>query len=180
MTQPLCFVTSNPHKLAEATRILAQPITSAPLELVEIQTESLDELVQHKTEQAFALLQQPVMVEDTSLGFAAWGGLPGPFIKYFLGQMGNQGLVQALAPFGQMAATARCVVGLKRSANAPVEVVEGQVEGQIVPPRGEQGFGWDALFVPNRQELTFAQMDPAQKDRYSMRRLALEALHQLL
>jgi len=48
----------------------------------------------------------------------------------------------------------------------------------VIPesPRGTSGFGWDAIFQPLGSERTFAEMTPEEKDRFSMRRLALEQL----
>jgi len=50
------------------------------------------------------------------------------------------------------------------------EWFEGRVEGVLVwPPRGGKGFGYDPMFVPAGHELTFGEMDPAEKHRISHR-----------
>lgn len=50
------------------------------------------------------------------------------------------------------------------------EVFEGKVEGQVVwPMRGRQGHGYDPMFQPDGYEITFAEMDPAEKNRISHR-----------
>ena len=42
--------------------------------------------------------------------------------------------------------------------------VEGRIDGQLVwPPRGDRGFGYDPIFVPDGYDLTFGEMDPKQK-----------------
>jgi XTP/dITP diphosphohydrolase len=47
---------------------------------------------------------------------------------------------------------------------------EGRVDGTIIwPPRGEKGFGYDPIFVPQGYSQTFAEMDPEQKHRISHR-----------
>lgn len=57
------------------------------------------------------------------------------------------------------------------------ETFEGVVEGNISwPPRGDKGFGYDAIFVPLGYDVTFAQMDPAFKQAMSHRAKAFEAL----
>ncbi|HHS94489.1 MAG TPA: RdgB/HAM1 family non-canonical purine NTP pyrophosphatase [Rhodobacterales bacterium] len=57
------------------------------------------------------------------------------------------------------------------------EVFEGQVEGQIVwPMRGENGFGFDPVFLPNGKSHTFGEMDPAEKHEMSHRAVAFEKL----
>jgi XTP/dITP diphosphohydrolase len=58
-----------------------------------------------------------------------------------------------------------------------VRVFRGTVKGHISEsPRGNNGFGFDSIFVPVGSEKTFGEMNPTEKDSFSMRRLAFEAL----
>jgi XTP/dITP diphosphohydrolase len=51
-----------------------------------------------------------------------------------------------------------------------VQFFEGAIEGHLIyPPRGTNGFGYDAMFVPDGYDLTFGEMDPAQKHGISHR-----------
>ena len=52
----------------------------------------------------------------------------------------------------------------------------GRVQGSIVAPRGEGGFGWDPIFQPQGGGRSFAEMTPAEKHRHSMRPKALDQL----
>ena len=55
--------------------------------------------------------------------------------------------------------------------------VEGRVDGTLVHPRrGDRGFGYDPLFQPEGESLTFGEMDPARKDAISHRARAFAAL----
>jgi XTP/dITP diphosphohydrolase len=55
------------------------------------------------------------------------------------------------------------------------ETYEGRVDGQLVwPPRGDRGFGYDPMFLPDGHDLTFGQMDPAIKHAISHRARAFE------
>ena len=176
--EALLFVTSNADKLREARAILRRPVAGCALELEELQTTDLDTLVRHKAAQAFALRRRPLFVEDTALCFRAWRALPGPFIKFFLANLGPEGLVRALAPCGDMAAEAVCGVGYHDGTQ--VRYFEGRVAGTIIPPAGAGGFGWDPIFRPEGQALSFAQMSAAQKHALSMRGRALQALARYL
>ncbi|MDP3960457.1 MAG: non-canonical purine NTP pyrophosphatase, partial [Pseudorhodobacter sp.] len=61
--------------------------------------------------------------------------------------------------------------------DGPAVVVEGRVDGQLVfPGRGDRGFGYDPIFVPDGYSLTFGEMEPAAKDALSHRARAFEAL----
>jgi non-canonical purine NTP pyrophosphatase (RdgB/HAM1 family) len=174
----LRFVTSNKDKLREAAELLRRPLAAVTLELEEIQTTDLERLVRHKTLQAYRSVRRPLIVEDTSLLFKAWGELPGPFIKFFLANLGLNGLVDALSAFENWDAVAVCGVGYHDGVE--IHYFEGRAEGQIVAPRGAGGFGWDPIFRPLGAERTFAEMAPEEKHRYSMRAAAMKALSDYL
>lgn len=73
----LKFATSNDNKLREAQSILGIPLEKADVgDLDEIQTIDVEELIRHKARGAYEIMREPVMVEDTGLGFTAWNGLP--------------------------------------------------------------------------------------------------------
>ncbi len=171
----LTFITSNDEKLAEVERILGCPLTRKSLALEEIQAIDLEPVVRHKAQQAYTMLGRPVLVEDTGLAFAAWNGLPGALVKWFLLSLGVNGLCRLLETEPNRAATATTLFGY--CDGETLSVFSGVVHGVIPPrPRGTAGFGWDAMFQPLGSERTFAEMTPEEKDKFSMRRLALEQL----
>ena len=171
---PLYFVTSNIHKIREVSTSLRWPVEGVRAHLDELQTTDLQELATHKVMQAWEQVNAPVMVEDTALVFHAWGGLPGPFVRYFVDQVGLEGMVRSLAGFEDQSAEALCMFALHDGEQ--VRCFQGRMPGRIVSPRGEHGFGWDAIFQPEGSELTYGEMTPDLKQRYSMRARALEPL----
>lgn len=61
--------------------------------------------------------------------------------------------------------------------HGPAVVVEGRVDGTLAfPPRGERGFGYDPIFVPDGHAQTFGEMEPVAKDAMSHRALAFVKL----
>ncbi len=171
----LTFITSSANKLAEVERILGRGLRQASLPLEEIQAIDLELVVRHKAHQAYADLGRPVLVEDTGLAFAAWNGLPGALIKWFLTAVGPNGICKLLRGETNRAATATTFFGYCNGTE--YRVFAGTVLGIILDePRGTNGFGWDAIFQPLDSDQTFAEMSPEEKDRFSMRRLALEQL----
>lgn len=61
--------------------------------------------------------------------------------------------------------------------NGPAVVVEGRVDGLLTfPPRGDRGFGYDPIFIPEGHSQTFGELDPALKDSLSHRARAFEKL----
>ena len=167
----LYFATSNINKLRELSTLLEQKLISVPLDLQEIQTTDLHELLKFKLQQAYEKLHAPVIVEDTSLYFNAWNKLPGPLIKWFLEGMGLEGLVKALSPFEDKSAHAVCCLALTD---------DGKIKGLIVEPRGSRKFGWDAIFQATGKQETFSEMSIKEKNHISPRGIAAAKFKQFL
>ena len=174
----MILVTGNLDKWKEAQRILGKPLDREALDLPEIQAPTTREVALEKVRTAFAQLKKPVIVEDAGLEFAALGGFPGPFIKFWEKLGGLESICHALDGCATREAVAVCVLGLCDESGA--RVVEGRVQGTISSrPRGDNGFGWDAIFIPEGETRTFAEMTGAEKDARSHRRRAWEALAQI-
>lgn len=139
------FITGNQNKANYLAQTLGMAIEHKKLDLDEIQSTSLREIVEHKAEQAYRLINKPVIVEDNSLEFAALDGLPGPFIKFFVEQSGTEKLCRLLDGFSDRSATAK--VGIGHFDGQEFTYFESSIAGKIATnPRGAGGFGWDAVF----------------------------------
>ena len=173
------FATSNSNKLQELSTLLEHELISAPLDLEEIQTTDLHELLKFKLYQAYRELHAPVIVEDTSLYFDAWNELPGPLIKWFLAGMGLEGIVQSLSPFEDKSAQAVCCLAFTDDGKT-MHFFEGKLKGLIVEPSGSRNFGWDAIFQAVGQQQTFGEMYAEEKNRISPRGKAAAEFKQFL
>ena len=176
----LVFVTSNLGKLEEARAILGLPLKHQALKLPEIQSLDLEAIVRHKARAAHERLGVPVLVEDTALELAGLGGFPGPLVRWLLATVGPTGIARIAHAFGDPRARARC---LACATDGETEVFGlGEVRGTIAEsPRGSEGFGWDSVFIPDGcGGRTYAEMEPAEKNRVSHRRKALLALRERL
>ena len=136
-----------PNKLRELSNLLQRELLQVDLDLMEIQTSDLKLLVKNKLSQAWMGLHKPVIVEDTSLYFEAWGNLPGPLVKWFVKDLGAEGMYRSLQNFDDFRAKAVCCLGYT-SDGLNMHLFEGEVRGQIVTLRGSSGFGWDPIFNP--------------------------------
>jgi len=172
--ESLSFVTSSADKVREASLVLPFRVNHIELQLREIQSVSLEEVVRHKAEQAWHKVQAPLIVEDTAVRFLAWRHMPGPFIKYFIENLGLLGVVDALSPAKDWRAEA--ITGVGYADGSTIEYFEGRVMGQIVLPMGKQVFGWDAIFRPNGSGRTYAEMSQEEKVTNSMRTVAMKQL----
>ena len=148
-------------------------------DLQEIQTTDIHELVKFKLIQAYKHFQTPLIVEDTSLYFEAWNELPGPLVKFFLMNLGLDGMVRALEEFKNKSARATCCLGFTKDGKK-VQLFEGIVKGFIVEPRGSQRFGWDAIFLPKGKRKTFGEMSSQEKHQISPRGEALRKFKHFL
>ncbi len=176
----LVFVTSNLGKLREAEAVLGIALEHHALDLDELQSLDLAEVVRHKAAAAFERLGRPVLVEDTGLELAALGGFPGPLVKFLLASVGPEGISAIARCFSNDGAVARCVACAADGGRTVFGV--GAVPGRIADaPRGRLGFGWDSVFVPDAGDgRTYAEMPEADKNAISHRRLAFADLRQAL
>ncbi|MCP4898100.1 MAG: non-canonical purine NTP pyrophosphatase [bacterium] len=176
----LVFVTSNLGKLREAEEVLGIRLDHKALDLPEIQSLNLEEVVREKALAGHRRLKAPVLIEDTSLELVAMGGFPGPLIRWLLSSVGPTGICTLARAFDDLSAVVRCMFCATNGVDEAVGI--GVVKGTIASsPRGERGFGWDSVFVPDGHDgRTYAQMSSAEKNAISHRRKALEALRSQL
>lgn len=171
----LLFATTNINKIREAEEILGIKIKGVKLDIKEIQTLDPEEVVKEKAKRAFEQFGQSILVEDASLFFEAWNGLPGVFIDSFMESVGNEGLIRMLS--GEKNRSATAVVYLAIYNGKEFKVHDGKVKGRIsLKTKGEKGFGWDPIFIPAGHNRTFAQMKAEEKNKISMRKLAFGKL----
>ena len=152
------YITGNPHKAEYFSKIMGQDIDHMKVDVDEIQSLDLTEIVTHKVKQAYELVQGPVLIEDTKLTFNALNGLPGPLIKWFLEQLGAEGLCKILDPFDDRSAVAGAAAAYYDGHL--LEVFTKEHAGKIaLKPDGTDGFGWNRVFIPEGSDKTLAQMD---------------------
>jgi len=185
----LVLATRNPHKLEEIAAILAFPglhIRSA-LDFPEIPEveETGSTFAENALLKARALSTATgewAMADDSGLEVDALGGAPGVYSARFAGEPANyQANNDKLLALLDAAADRRARFVTVLALVAPDGrhfTVEGRCEGHIGrAPRGNQGFGYDPLFVPEGHTQTFAEMSAGQKNRISHRARALAAAH---
>lgn len=150
------FITGNQDKADYLTAYLGFPVNHQKVDLEEIQSLDLKEIVEHKVRQAYSIVGSPVIVEDVSLEFSALGRLPGTFIKFFVDEVSFETICRMLDGLDRRA-TARCVFGYFDGKE--VVFFEGAMDGHIAEgPAGDNGYGWDKIFIPNGYDVTRASL----------------------
>ncbi len=167
------FATWNQNKRKEADAILWGNLERVDLDLDEIQSTQVEDVVEHKARLAYQITGEPVLVEDAGLRFEARNALPWALIKRFMKEVGTQGLLDQLSIFKNRNAEALCCVGFFDGET--VHKFIGKVKWTISEtPRWETNFWWDPIFIPNGSEKTFWEMNPEEKNAMSHRKLARE------
>ncbi len=125
--------------------------------------------------------QLPALADDSGLAVAALGGLPGIYSARWAGKdrdfsKAMKRVHRELGTAGDRRARFVCALALAWP-DGYLATFEGQVTGTITwPPRGNRGFGYDPIFVAERDSVTFGQLDPAEKHARSHRANAFQAL----
>ena len=123
------------------------------------------------------------LADDSGLSVTALAGAPGIYSARWAGPDRDFGHAMALVErrLEEIQSDDRTAWFTSALALAwpggPAVVVEGRVEGRLTfPPRGDKGFGYDPIFLPEAEGRTFGEMDEAEKDRFSHRSRAFAKL----
>jgi inosine triphosphate pyrophosphatase len=170
----LYFITGNAGKFREISAVIPE-IEQLKLDLEEIQSLDPKVVIEHKLAQAAAVHDGAFIIEDTNLELACLNGLPGTFIRWFEKTMGVDGIAELAMKHENRAAVARVTIGY-RDPNENTHYFVGELEGDIVPPRGSEQWGWNPIFQPRGYDRTFAEMTVAEKNKISMRGIATRKL----
>jgi XTP/dITP diphosphohydrolase len=172
----LFFVSKNRFKQEEARKILVPlgiAVEADHTEIHELQTVDTETLVRDKAVRAFKEIGRPLFVEHTGLYLDMLGGFPGGLTQIFWDSVKKERFASLFAS-DDYKAVAKTTIGFVDGSR--VHLFHGELAGRIVaPPRVDNGFQWDCVFVPQGETESFSEMGE-RKNRISMRRKALEAL----
>jgi XTP/dITP diphosphohydrolase len=176
LTGKIVIATHNAGKLREMRELLApygiEAVSAADLGLGEPDETGADFIANAliKAQTAAAVSGSPAFADDSGLCVEGLGGAPGVSSARFAGEAGGfqQAMDKILSDLAARGAD-RPWRGCFISALAVVwpdghaETFQGRVDGELVAPRGTQGFGYDALFKPDGHARTFGEMDSQEK-----------------
>ena len=177
------FVSGNKNKLKELSDIFKENFRDIEIKQLDIDLPELqglpEDIVKGKLKLALEKakkLKGPILVEDTSLCFNGYGGLPGPYIKYFLKNIKPEGLYKMACVFDDHTAYAQSIYGLQKNKKEEPHLFIGKTPGEIVSPRGPNSFGWDPCFQPKDYKQTYAEMGEEEKNKISHRGRSTNAM----
>jgi XTP/dITP diphosphohydrolase len=191
MVIELVVATRNKHKTREIQYILGPEFMVRDLgahpEVSEIRESgtSFEENAKLKALAASRQLPALVIADDSGLAVDALGGAPGIYSARYAGANATESdkidkllreLERVRATDDRRRARFRCVVALARNGDL-LETFEGTVEGRITDKaRGDYGFGYDPIFIPEGFEQTFGELATEVKNAMSHRAKAIRAL----
>ncbi len=171
----ITYITSNPNKAKQLGWHLGYPVEHQAIDLPEIQSLDVKEVIKEKAKTAYGMINKPVLVEDYSLVFDALGNLPGPLVKWFLQEIGTKGLCKLLDSYTNRLAVAISAAGLYDGQK--FHFFKGEMRGTISKePRGKEVFGTDAIFIPKGHQKTWSEMTKDEQIATSTRRRSLKQL----
>ena len=185
---PLVVASHNQGKVREIAELLGpfgmEPVSAAQLNLPEPE-ETGDTFAANAELKALAAARatgMPALSDDSGLCVDALGGAPGIYSARWAGPEKDFSVAMArvqkeLEATGQ-APTAHFICALTLAwPDDYMTTFVGRVDGHLIwPPRGDKGFGYDPVFIPNGYDISFGEMDPAAKHAMSHRADAFRQL----
>lgn len=183
----LIVASHNPGKVKEISALLTpfgiEAVSAGALNLPEPE-ETGDSFVANaelKARAAASAAGEPALADDSGLVVPALNGSPGIYSARWAGPGKDFSVAMSRVENelgNRKDADAHFVCALSICwADGHCETFEGKVFGRLTfPPRGDRGFGYDPIFVPNDHSVTFGEMDPGEKDRISHRADAFRQL----
>jgi XTP/dITP diphosphohydrolase len=182
----LVIASHNPGKVEEISALLApfaiDAVSAGALGVAEPEEtgDSFEANAALKARAAGDASGLPAIADDSGLVVPALGGAPGIYSARWAGPAKDfrVAMQRVHRELGDRDRSARFVAVLALAwPDGDLELFCGEVAGKLVwPPRGERGFGYDPIFVPEGGVATFGEIDPAQKHRVSHRARAFAKL----
>ena len=157
------FASSNVHKYEEAEKILSEfgiRLGFFQTELVEIQDDLLSKIALQKSLNAYEKCKKPVIIEDDGLFIDSLSGFPGPYSSYIFNTIGNNGILKLIGDNRDAQFVA--IIAFCDSSNEPI-LFESSVTGTISKNVQGKGWGYDPIFIPEKQNKTYAELDAKNK-----------------
>ena len=173
------FITSNKGKVWEAKQKFSNlniDIIQKDLGYPEIQADSLEEVALFGANHVQKIFDKPFILEDAGLFIDSLKGFPGVYSAYVYYKIGLAGILKLLDSKKNRNATFRSVYAFGKSGRKPLLFI-GECKGTIShEEKGTHGFGYDPIFIPQGESMTFAQMQTNQKNLISHRGDSLNKL----
>ena len=173
------FITGNKGKVLEARSKISTiniEVIQKNLGYPEIQSDSLEDVACFGVTHIQKQLNKPFILEDAGLFIETLDGFPGVFSAYVFHTIACKGILKLMEKTDNRKAIFKSVFAYGRPNKKP-KIFIGECEGTIsLNEAGNQGFGYDPIFIPESETKTFAEMETVEKNSFSHRGKSLEKL----
>ena len=173
---PLYMATSNVNKFNEVQKMLSKSdlrIVMVRTKPVEIQSDDLADIAVASAMDVRSTVNGKILVEDAGLFIKILNGFPGPYSSYVYKTLGCKGVLRLIGDNDSREAEFRSSLAYIEP-KGKVRIFKGFVKGLITSaPEGEDGFGFDPIFIPKQADRTFGVMSITEKNSYSHRGMAI-------
>lgn len=164
-------MTQNQHKLTELRPLFERfhvSFETTSVEKFEIRAADVETVAHEAAITAYAVLKHPVVLDDTGLFVDALNGFPGTYSAYILKTIRTTGILRLMNNIDKR--DAKFVTAVGYADGDAVRTFIGVMPGNIAQaPVGEEGFGYDPIFVPQGETRTYAQLSLPEKVNISHR-----------
>jgi len=164
-------MTQNQHKLTELRPLFKRfdvSFETTSVEKLEIRADDVETVAHEAAITAYDVLKRPVVLDDTGLFIDALNGFPGTYSAYILKTIGTTGILRLMNNIDKR--NAEFVTAVGYADGDAVRTFVGVMPGNIArAPAGEEGFGYDPIFVPQDETRTYAQLSLLEKVNISHR-----------
>lgn len=167
------FASTNENKFFEIQSLYemennenVQILFSSPA-IKEIQSDSITEVAEDKAKKAFSSIKSPVIVEDDGLFIDELNGFPGVYSSFAFKTIGNKGILNLLANNGKRRAHFLSVFSFFDGKT--IETFGGETAGHITMEIFPSGWGFDPIFKPEKEDLTYGELSIQRKNEISHR-----------
>ena len=173
------IITSNNGKIKEFKEIFGDskyvPVQNN-IDYPEIQASSLEEVVDFGLTWLQEKTKAPFVIDDSGVFIDNFDGFPGIYTRYIYDTIGLKGVLRQMEDVDNRACTFRCVLGLVTESGEKQKFV-GDCHGTLInEQRGDGGFGYDPIFIPDGFDKTFAELSSEEKNSISHRGIAMRKL----
>lgn len=170
----ICIVSHNEGKIKEIQAVLNDfniKLKKCNVEKIEIQDNDIDKIAIFAALNAYQIIKEPLLVDDSALYIRSLNNFPGAYTSFVFQTIGIKGILKLMEGVNDRYAIFK--TSLVYVDEKGYKLFNGIVEGNIAfEPRGNKGFGFDPIFIPLNSNKTFSEMDIEEKNKYSHRSMA--------
>ncbi|MEM4311356.1 MAG: XTP/dITP diphosphatase [Nitrososphaerales archaeon] len=178
----IVFATCNKKKFEEVKEILQEyniELERRDVKGLEIQSDELAPIALFSAIQAYNQVKREVIVEDSGLFIKSLKGFPGTYSSFVYRTLGLKGILKLMEGLEERSAYFLSSLGF--CDGKEVKLFLGKVEGWVsYSERGDRGFGFDPIFIPEKLDKTFGELSLEEKNKISHRSRSVRQLAEWL